>query len=105
MAEERRRNYREELQSLSEEQAKRVIDLLERSKPVQMIRASQFSIIVFGLAGISWLMHSLERFNEMIPYVSSPLGEFLTSVAFLGIAGIGIKNVLGFHLTDRPREQ
>ncbi len=82
-------------QQLTEETAQRLIGLIERSGPVQRLRASQLATALLASVGLALFIVGVERAAADIPIISNAYGSIGVGIVLLAISGVLLRRLTG----------
>jgi hypothetical protein len=85
----------ERAQHMTEETAQRLIGLIENSRPLKTLRASQLLSGLLGAVGFALFVVGVERAAEDIPIVSDPYGSIAVGILLLAATGLLLKRLAG----------
>jgi len=82
-------------QQVTEDTARRLMDLLERSEPVKRLRASQLASALLGTVGFALFIFGVERAAEDLPIVRNAYGSIAVGFILLVSTGLLLHKLMG----------
>jgi hypothetical protein len=79
---------------ITEESAQKLINLLENSQPVRLLRASQLLSGLLGAVGFALFVVGVERAAEDLPVVSNAYGSIAVGIVLLAATGLLLKRLM-----------
>ena len=82
------------MRDLSEDTARKLIGVLERSHPVRAIRGSQVLTAVVGTVGFALFLVGIENAAADIPIIENGWGAMVVGIILLAAAGVLIRRFM-----------
>ncbi len=84
-----------QLTELTEETAQKLLRAIERSQPIQRLRASQLLTAVLGTVGLALFLVGVEKAAGDIPVISNAYGSIAVGVILLAATGLLLRRLTG----------